>query len=191
MALEDIKKAILDEANKTIKEIEKNGEEKIAQINAEWNDKLKERREQILAIAQRKADQKIQQTQFKLQAQTKMEILTRKQKIIDKVFDSAVKKLQALDNNQYVELMTNLIAYPTSDEGKLVSAQNKEPLLKKALHKSGKNYELLAETLKTSGGFFFRSKNVDMDFTFAALVSNAKEKTTLEINRVLFNQNQN
>ena len=81
MALNDIKKAILVEAEAEVKKIEEQGEKKVAEVNAEWAKKSEARKQEVIASGQRKANQKVQQTQFKLQAQAQTEILNQKQRI--------------------------------------------------------------------------------------------------------------
>jgi len=190
MALDDIKKAILAEAEKEAKNIEQEGEQKIALVNDDWLKKIEARKKDLIAASQRKTNQKVQQTQFKLQAQAQTEILDQKQKIIDKVYKLALDKLAEIDDDQYVNLMEKLIKQLPTGEGSLISVKDKDSLLKKALRQSSQKYDVLTETANGNGGFIFRSQEVEIDNTFAALVKNAKEQTILEVSNLLFNQGQ-
>lgn len=187
MALDDIKKAILVEAEKEAKKIEKDGESKINAVRDEWAQKIEVKKQEIIATAQRKTNQKIQQSQFKIQAQSQTEILNQKQKMIDKVYELALQKLAEIDDNKYVDLMEKLITQLPDGEGELTSVKDKESLLKKTLGKSGKKYDLAKEEINGKGGFIFRSKEVEIDNTFVTLVNNAKEQTILKISDLLFN----
>ncbi len=191
MALDDIKKAILAEAEKEAEKIRAESENKIAAVKKEWQEKVEQKKQEIIASAQRKANQKVQQTQFKLQAQAQTEILNQKQGIIDKVYKSALKKLTELDDDQYVELMIKLIDSLPETAGELISVKEKEGLLKKALKKNGKKYDLAQEVIGGQGGFIFKSKEIEIDNTFASLINNTKDQTILPVSNLLFNQSEN
>ncbi|MEA3398544.1 MAG: V-type ATP synthase subunit E family protein [Patescibacteria group bacterium] len=188
MALDDIKKTILDQARKEADEIIRQGEKKADEIKAEWDKKVENRKEEIVASAQRKTNQKIQQTQFKIQAQSQTEILNYKQKIIDQVYQIALKELANLGDKDYIELMEKLIKQLPSGGGEILSVGNKEKLVKKALDKSGKKYDFSEKIAKGKGGFIFRSKKLEIDNTFATLVDHAKSQTILEVTGLLFGQ---
>jgi len=201
MALDDIKKAILAEAEKEVKKIEAGGEKKVAVVRDEWSKKIEIRKQEIIASGQRKANQKVQQTQFKVQAQAQTEILNQKQRIIDQVYKLALQKLGELDDDKYTELLAGLINQLPESKGELISVTGKESQLKKALRKSGKKYDIAKETvagnglpaeaLAKAGGFIFKSKEVEIDNTFTTLVKNAKEETILEVSNLLFNNKPN
>lgn len=190
MALEDIKKAIDEQAQAEIAGIEKDGNQKVAEVQAIWSKKVSDKKQSIIATAQRKANQKIQQTEFKMQSQTQTEILNQKKQILDKVYKSALQRLTSLDDGQYVELVATLIEKIPETEGSLISVKDKETLLKKAANKSKKKFDVLNETVGGHGGFIFHSKQVEIDQTFATLVENAKEDTLLDVSKKLFSQEQ-
>jgi len=186
MALDDIKKAILAEAEKEVKIIETEGEKKIADVNDVWTKKIEEKKQEIVASGQRKANQKVQQTQFKLQSNAQAEVLNQKQRVINKVYKLALQKLGELDDQGYVDLLSGLIAKLPEDEGELISVMEKESLLKKALQKSEKEYTVATETTTGNGGFVFKSEKVEIDNTFATLINNSKEQTSLLVSDKLF-----
>ena len=186
MALDDIKKSILDEAQTQVAAVEKEGESKLAELRAAWAKKIETRQIELVAAAKRKAEQKLQQAQFKLHAQTQNEVLTRKQKIIDKVYKQVVEQLRALEEDQYVDLTAKLIEELPDLDGILTSVKNKESLLKKAVKKSGRKFDIADETITGVGGFIFRSTKIEIDNTFEVLVGIGREQTILEGSRRLF-----
>lgn len=190
MALEDIKKAIDNQAQTEIDEIEKQGNQKVAEVQAIWRKKVTDKKQSIIASAQRKTNQKIQQIEFKMQSQNQAEILNQKKQILDKVYKNALQKLTILDDGQYIELVANLIEKIPETEGSLISVKDKEALLKKATAKSKKKFDILSETVGGHGGFIFHSNQVEIDQTFATLVENAKEDTMLDVSKKLFSQNE-
>ena len=50
----------------------------------------------MIAAAERKAEQKVQQTFFRIKAQSQSEILKRKRKILDKVYGRALDKIREI-----------------------------------------------------------------------------------------------
>lgn len=188
MALKDIKKSIEEEALAQIKEIEAEGQKKVDAVNELWSRKIEERKNEVLASAQKKAEQKLQQTDFKLQAQSQTAILNQKQKILDQVYKQALTKLNQLDEGSYVNLLSKLISELPDIEGELISAEGKDAELKKALKKSGRKITVSKDTVKASGGFVFKSDKMEIDQTFPALTRNAKEISIIEVANKLFNQ---
>lgn len=187
MSLEDIKNSIGQNTQNQIKEIEAEGQKKIDEINHLWSQKLESKKLEIIKMAQRKADQKVQKTEFGLQAQIQSEILNKKQDLINQAYKVALKKLADLDDAQYITLMEKLINRLPDDHGEIISVKDKESLLKKALKNSHKKITLSENTCKGQGGFLYQSKNIDMDFTFDRLIDDAKKQTILDITNILFN----
>lgn len=188
MALEDIKKTIIFEAEAEAKKIEAEGEIKAAEINNDWKKKIDEKKLEIIASAKRKAGQKIQQTQFKLQSKGQAEILGRKQEIIERAYKNALKKMADFKDDEYVKLMEKLINNLPEIEGDLFSVKEKENLLKKALKNSGKKYGIGKKSVSGVGGFVFNSSQMEINNTFSALINNSKEQTILEVAGLLFMQ---
>lgn len=191
MAFDDIKKAILAEAKSEAENIEAEGRKKAAELKSVWDKRLEAKKIEIMNSVRQKANQKVQQSQFKLQAQSQTEIISQKQKLIDKVYKRALTKLTELSDDKYVDLLADLITKLPAGEGSLTSVKDKEGLLKKAIKKSGLKFELASETIAGQGGFVFHSKEVDIDYTFSTLINSAREETILAVTEKLFNHNQN
>ena len=186
MSLEDIKNSIGENTQSQIKEIEAEGQKKINEINHLWSQKLESKKVEIAKMAKRKADQKVQKTEFSLQAQIQSEILNKKQDLISQAYKAALKKLTDLDDAKYLDLMEKLISRLPDDQGEVISVKGKESLLKKALKNSKNKITLSENTCKGQGGFLYQSKNIDMDFTFDRLVDDAKKQTILDVTNILF-----
>lgn len=186
MALDNIKNAILEEAKKIADEQKKEGDEKIEIIKKKWQEKIEEKKKNIITDTNRKTNQKIQQAQFKTQSETQFLILDQKKKIIEKVFDLALEKLSNFDETKIENLLIKLISQLPSDGGKLIPVSGWENRLKKALLKSGRKYEISSKVTKGLGGFIFESESIEINQTFEALVENEKEKTMLAVSKVVF-----
>ena len=61
MALEDIKKAILEEAQKNVSEHLDIGRKKFSQIEKEWEEKIADKKKKLIESAKKKIDKKIRQ----------------------------------------------------------------------------------------------------------------------------------
>ena len=186
MPLADINKAIMAEADKEIKAIKAEGEKKLEALKAEWAEKIKERQLKIIQDAQKKANQKIQQMQFKMQAQFQAEILKSKNEVINKAYNQASKKLGELSEKEYEDFMVKLIKKIDTAEGELISAQGKEKILKKALQKTEKKFTISEKTTKDAGGFIFQSSKLEIDNTFSRLIADLRDQTILEVTKILF-----
>jgi len=186
MAIEDIKQAIAEQAQKEIVEIETAGQQKIDEIKSGWNKKIEARKEEIIGITKLKAEQKIQQTSFKIKSKNQAEILDKKHQLINQVYKKVEDKLNELSPTDYIELMKKIINRLPETDGKLISAKGKQGLLKKALGKSDREYKLATETVNKSGGFIFHSGDIDIDNTFPILINDSREQTILEVCDILF-----
>lgn len=185
MALENIQKNIIEEAEKQASDIITAAEQNAAEIKKQWEDKRNEKRLHLIEESKRKTAQKIQQTDFLLHAQTNSEILNQKNKIIDKVYKLALQKLKNLNESEYIDFIAKLIEAVPS-EGILVSVAGREELLKKALKKTGKKLDVAKETIKGGGGFIYRSEKMEINNTFEALIDSSKESTLLPVSTLLF-----
>lgn len=187
MAFSDIKKAILDEAQKTAEEYKEFGLKEARKVSDKWEQKAAEKKQKLLETTQRKADQKVLQAQFLIQNQIQDQVLRKKQEIIDRVYDSTLERLTQLSDEQYVDLMEKLIRKLPQQEGVLVSVQGKEDLLDKALKKSNHKHKLSSETVPGGGGFIFRSDKLEINYIFESLLKEAREETILKVVEKLFN----
>lgn len=186
MPLADINKAIVKQAQKEIMAIKAEGEKRLEEIKAKWAKKITDRQAEIVDEAKRKANQKIQQMQFKLQSQFQLEVLKAKNDIINQAYEKAQKKLIGLSEKDYEELMLKLINQINLSEGELISVVGKEKSLKKALEKSGKKFKISDKTIEGDGGFIFQSNKLEINNTFSNLIANSKEQTILEVTKILF-----
>lgn len=186
MALEDIKKTIAEEAQHEVDRVMADAQKQVDEINADFARKLDVRKQQIVDTATKRAGQKVQQTSFKLQAQSQQQVLEQKQRVLDQVFKAALTQLSELSDTEYVKLMEQLVAALPSD-GELISAKNKEALLKKALKASNHKLTVAKETANANGGFIFKSDDIEVDQTFGTLINQAKDQALVDISAKLFN----
>lgn len=188
MSLEDIKKTIIKEAQDKAEETISNGQKKADELQRHWLQKLEEKKAQIVASARAKTDQKVQQTQFKLQAQKQTAVLNQKKKILDKTYQQALILLKELDDQKYVNLMAKLMEQLPEVSGEIFGSVEKIDLLRKAKRQAKVKAEIRDDNSIKTGGFIFRSPQLEIDFTLPALVENSKEQTLIAVCEQLFNQ---
>lgn len=188
MALDDIKKAILAEAQKIADQRIEEVQKKIETIEAGWDKKTKERKEKAVESADRKIKQKIEQIKFEIQTESQAEILGQKKEIIDQVYSSVLGKLSSLSDDQYIELMEKLIQDLPNTSGCLLTIESKRSLLKKALANSDKKHQLGKEAINGQGGFIFQTDEIEIDFSFEAILRSIKEKTLLNTASIIFSE---
>lgn len=186
MSLQDILQSIEKKADEEIDSLERQAVEKKQQLESDWNKKIDDRKEELLAEAKRKADDKVRQAEFVAKSQAQQELLLAKQKVIGQSYQKALGALAQLDEQNYVALLTKLLKQIPENTGKIASVKNKTELLEKALALSGKNFEMVTETISGTGGFIFSSEKLDIDNTFEALVENVKDSTSTEVAKILF-----
>lgn len=190
MGLNEIKQTISAEAKQEAEKIEREGKAKAQVVMVEWNKKIEEEKNNLISSAQRKTDQKVQQRHFSLQADVRTEVLSRKQKIIEQVYDKTLGTLKELNDQDYAQLMEKLISQLPDMEAELFSVEGKESLLKKGLNTSKRKFKVAQENVKGQGGFVMKSDKVEIDNRFSALLDIAKEKTIMEVSTILFNDEQ-
>lgn len=186
MALDDIKKAIEQETQNRIAEINSQWEQRLAIAKAEWEEKIAAKRDSILSAAKHRTNQKIQQSEFKLNSSRQAEVLKTKQKIMTDVFNQAEQNLAKLEDAQYIDLMVKLIDKLPDIKGELISVKDKQELLKKAAKKSKRDFKVVEKTINGRGGFVFHSNDLDIDQTFTSLINQVKDSAAVEISKIIF-----
>lgn len=186
MALKDILQSIHRESQKEIHAVKTEYAEKQAALEKQWKQKIQEKQDTLLSRAQKQAEDKLQQAKFYVVSQKNTEILKKKQEVIHRAYEEAVKQLAKLTPSEYTNLMKLLVENLPDTKGEIIAVDDtkKKALLKKAI--TNKKYTVAKETIEGSGGFVFRSAKIDIDNRFEALVENQKEATQTEVADVLF-----
>jgi V/A-type H+-transporting ATPase subunit E len=187
MALDDIIKSIVAEAEAEADEIKKGADQKIAELKKDYQKQKDERRQKIMAEAETAAEQKVEQACFLATSKMRAKTLTKKQEIIESVYQKALKELESLSDNEQQKLMGKLIKnLPDVEEAEIVAAKGSHVAVRKAVDHSGRIFKLSPENVSGSGGFVLRSKTVDIDNRFEALIKRVREETEIEVAKILF-----
>jgi V/A-type H+-transporting ATPase subunit E len=163
------------------------------------NSKAKAEAEKAEMLEKAKSEAKTRKDRVISNAELKVRnnMLDAKQKVIDRVFDTALEKLSQLPDKQYLEFVKNSIINLDiyGDEEMIVNADDKNKInsdfineLNSALKAKGKKGEIRisSEQRKIKGGFILSRKGIEINNTFEALVQSMKDELEQEVIKILF-----
>lgn len=174
--------AILDEARA-----------EAAQITARYEAQAKAEADEILKRGAAAAAEREERLASMAQMEGRKAELAAKQEVIEEAFELAKKKLLALPEDKYVELLAGLAAKAsaTGKETLIFSAADRDRVGKKVVDAasalvSGGAFTLSDETRALNGGFVLSDGAVEVNCSFDTLVRLQKAEITGEVSRVLF-----
>jgi len=187
MALNDILEKIKKETEAKINKIQEETRAKIKELEADSDKKIAIEKEKILSRARKQAGKKNKQAQIKISLETKKLILAQRQSIIDQVWQLVLEDLSHLDNQQYSELINDLLIKCPKEKGKIMAARGREEITENIIKKNNRDYLLADESLNVSGGFIYSSDKIEINATFEELIKEMKEKNNVDLIKILFN----
>ena len=119
-------------------------------------------------------------------------LLSAKQEAIKKSFDTAIEKLKAMPEDEYLSFLTQEILNIPNIEGTIVlNAKDREKIgerLVKAVNEKlgAEKVALSKNTVKASGGFVLKRGSVEINSTFETLLDSMKDELTGSIANALF-----
>ena len=174
--------AILDEARA-----------EAAKITAKYEAQAKAEADEILKRGSAAAAEREERLASMAQMEGRKAELAAKQEVIEEAFELALKKLQALPEDQYVELLAGLAvkASVTGKETLIFSAKDCDTLGAKVVAAANAkltNGALICskETRSIDGGFILSDGAVEVNCSFTTLVRLQKSEITGDVSRVLF-----
>ena len=115
-----------------------------------------------------------------------------KQEMVEKAYERALKKLCSMPDDQYIEVLKELIlkASVSGREEVIFSPEVRENIGKTAVEQvnqsSGKNFTLSDETRPIPGGFILKDGNIEVNCAFDTLVRLEKAETAGTVAKKLF-----
>lgn len=157
----------------------------------------KEIEKEILEVAIRESEIRKERILSNAQLQVRNKKLEVKQKIIEKVFSSAIEELCAFSKDDYLNYIKQktLSLGIVGDEKLIVNQEIRELItenflieLNNELLKKGKKgmISLSDEVRSFKGGFILEKSGIEINNTFEALVSSVKDELEYEVAKVLF-----
>jgi V/A-type H+-transporting ATPase subunit E len=195
MGTEEVVEKILADANAEAEKIKKQAGEKQAAEQAKFDEQLKEHKKHTNALAEKLGREKKLHLLAAARMNIAKELLAEKNKILDEVFHQARQHLQNLPDEQYRELINNLMleAVETGDEEIIIDNNEKridEKLIRQINHKLGQDrkgsLKLSEEKMPLVGGFILRRGKVKTNVSFDVLLARARKELEIDLAKELF-----
>ncbi|HHY04009.1 MAG TPA: V-type ATP synthase subunit E [Thermoanaerobacterales bacterium] len=197
--IERIKQKILQEAQNEKEKIIDEAKREVEAILQQGKIKCKEVEEQAVEKAEKQAEEERRKIISIARLEERKRLLDAKQKMIDQVFKKVEQDMASLDADVYNKLIYNMLIESaiTGDEEVIICEKDSDKItpellsqVNKALKEQGKAGELkLAKTkIPCLGGFILKSKDVQINNTFDALMKIQREDMEAEIAKILFEE---
>lgn len=186
MGLDEILKSIQDKTEQEYSAIVDEARKKAKEIEAQKKEAMISKKENLLASARQKAEGKIAQAKFQINAKMKAEVLKRKKKHIDALYADAAKKIVSMNDDEKLKLWDPILAkVALMKDVTIRAAKSDKNIIEKLANKHSINVD--SETLDTQGGFIARTKDADMDYRLETILENVKKETEITVSQSLFN----
>ncbi|MFH1367373.1 MAG: V-type ATP synthase subunit E [Patescibacteria group bacterium] len=186
MALEQLLKSLVLEAEEEIKKIQEEGKKKVAALKEDYRRREKIYQENILVEEKKEAAKKIEQAKFQAENEKKSRILAEKQKILAAIFSESATQLADRPENSQTKLLQQLIdRLPREKEGKIIATKASHAWLKKILAHG--HFPLASENIPGQAGFIFSSPKLEIDNRYETLIDQSRDELETEVAQILFN----
>jgi len=194
---ENLIEKILSDARAEAQKIKEKAQEKESAEQAKIDEQLAEYKKQTEIIAQKAAKAKRLQLLSAARMEIAKRLLTEKRKILDEVFAQARKLLMNLPDDQYRQLMADLMlkAVETGDEEVIVDKNenriNQDFInqVNEQLRSNGKgNLRLSDQRQDLGGGFILRRGRIKNNVSFEVLLAQARRDLEIELAKELFSE---
>mgnify|MGYP001574780473 FL=1 len=187
MSLDAILQKIKTDAETEINKINKDRQKQSAEFSKKakqelillkrcFEEKLAEKKEKFLENARSDAD-----------FYAKNEILKKQQELIDEIYEKTAQKIINSSPEYYSNLMAYLIEkLPKKGDGQIYCSEKDKKIISDILRKNGLAYEIKNGEFNDRNGFVFKTETIDIDNTVKAIIQQIKERTIVEIGKILF-----
>ncbi len=145
-------------------------------------------REEQLALNAARNDEVLRRTEINAKLDKNKKVLAAKTEALDSVFEGALAALCALSEQEYADLICNLLERYAENGETVVLSENcpcKEKIFSAEVV-SKKALEVSRQYGKFAGGLVLVGKGADKNLTFEALVASAREEKQAEVAEKLF-----
>lgn len=195
--VEKIKEKILQDSEAKASSIIVDAKKQVEQIIEEANAKAAKKAEEIHKKASMDAADRLRINNSMLELEMRKEILSTKQQIIEEVFQKSLESLSQMNDSEYEAMLQKLIvdAVETGEEEILLSKQDKARLsadfsnkVNQTLNQIGKkgNLKFSDESRAIIGGFVLKTKGVEVNYSFEALLRMYRDEIEPEVAAILF-----
>jgi len=196
VSIERIRRSIIEEAKREAEEI-------LAAASKEADGKVERARREILGEAERRLRRKrVELSEAKGRALIRrragynMELLKRKNAIIERVFQRAMEKIRDLPEDEYLDMLRGWIEAVGSGGGGELAVNPRDAKLIDGSFLEGINRNraperrssLAPEPIDTRGGFILRTGKFVIDQTLETVIDGLREEVVPEIAKELFGE---
>lgn len=194
-----IKETILEEAKQEKEKIINEAKTQAKDIEAKYENQASQLLDSILEKARKAAEEKKRRIISMAELENRKALLKAKQEIIDEVFERAKEKIKALPDEQYQDLIADMLmkSIITGNEEIIISESDRQRItpefiqeINKRLKDMGKqgNLRISDASRDMIGGFILKSKDVEINSTFDSLIKMEREELETEIAKILFEE---
>lgn len=185
MSINDIITTLEKETANRISEINKQAEQEINSLRIEYDQRLAKAKERVLSSVRQKVQKEQDMKLFAEQSELKKQILNKKRRILDRVYQTALIELKNVSDEDYESIITKLMK-KISPQGDILPAKGREGITKKVAHKISNNLNILSESIDSVGGFIWQSNSLNIDNTFEQIINDIRQETEIEVAKIIF-----
>lgn len=186
---------IVSDANKRADEIKQQASRQAQQAEEEFKKELSDFQKQTDQLAEKAAENKKAHILASARMDAAKQKLAEKRKILDKVFEQAKQKIQQLPDQEYRNLIKNLMseAVESGDETVIAGKDDQRingELIEQVNNELGDkgNLKLSEQREAIGGGFILRREKIQKNVSLPVLIAQAREELEIEIAQDLFNK---
>ncbi|MDP2624878.1 MAG: V-type ATP synthase subunit E [Candidatus Peregrinibacteria bacterium] len=188
MAIQDILDQIKKEAEKEMKTLDAEANERIAKIEKEYSEKRSAKKVGM----EKKVEENTYRIRRRAETLANMEVrnslLKAKRELLETILEKSMMSL--VQDSDYTQMVTSLMkkVAKTFESGTLIAPKGKEAETKQAIQNSGTSFTMSDKPSTIRGGFILLSGQVEVDSSFEAILRRELwENLEIELNKLLFN----
>ena len=193
--IDNIVKAILDDANADVKATKDQTKVQIKQMKDKTDAEVKKQMDALAKETEKKSAELKRREKTIMDVETRRNNLMVKREMVNEAFDEAYDALCKLKDSDYKDIVKNMMlnSVETGSEEIVAGADKKidQKLIdevNKELKSKGKSGQLsLSKDIGDfTGGFVLRNKGIETNCTFRMLINQIKPKIESEVANILF-----
>lgn len=192
--IEKITAKILQDAQQEVERMERETDEKVAEIAAQARRQAEKESGEILARGKKAADERLERLSSASQMEKRKLELAARQEVVGEAFDLALEKLCSMADKELIALLSAMAveASATGREELIFSVPDRARIGKQVVMAAnealpqGGMLTLSQQTRPIKGGFILLDKDIETNCTFETLVRMQRESLERAVAGVLF-----
>lgn len=183
MSFEQLKEAILAEAQAKVQEIEQRYGAQRRSEESRIAGEARKAEEDIIAAAGVRGDREAARAQQERQLAAKSAVLAAKQAELETAQKLAADKLLSQDEDSASRMLKSLLSHLPEEEGQIIPGEVYREELGAMLPA---NLKLAEESIPGDGGFIYRSKQTEINLSLRHLMAQVFERHKAQLAKTLF-----